>query len=233
MVSRDFDTRQRDLDCMRHCFPDGFGIGAGAVSADNLCTGVRAQSGGYGLALPVGQKIDHPVRLKVAQYGAVAMSLAPGPIVDAKNARSPRCHGGSGSPPQLPQQRGAMDQQPHTACQPRSRFTAQSHVIQIQCFGRTPCPRPTSQDGFGQPVGEDAPSAITPAAEELPSLQRNTDRDALPGQIAQLPNIPAMHAPRYALARRTDRRRAAGSQAHLDGALPRSEQNKFDFGRIR
>jgi phosphoglycerate dehydrogenase-like enzyme len=42
-----------------------------------------------------------------------------------------------------------------------------------------------------------------------------------------------MHAPRYALARRTDRGRAAGPQAHLDGAVPRSEQNKFDFRSIR
>lgn len=57
-----------NLDCMRQRFPDGFGIGAGAIPADNLRTGVRAQSGGYGFTLPVGQEIDHPVRLKVAQY---------------------------------------------------------------------------------------------------------------------------------------------------------------------
>jgi hypothetical protein len=42
-----------------------------------------------------------------------------------------------------------------------------------------------------------------------------------------------MHAPRYALARRTDRGRAAGPQAHLDDAVPRSEQNKFNFRSIR
>jgi hypothetical protein len=111
------------LDRLRRSLPDSFCIGAGAVPADNLHARVCAQPRGDGLALPVRQKIDHPARLKVAQNGAVAVALAPGPIVDAKNAWSPLCRGGPGSPPQLPQ-RGAIDQQSHTACQPRSRRAA-------------------------------------------------------------------------------------------------------------
>jgi hypothetical protein len=79
---------------LRHSLPDGIGIGAGEVPADNLHTRVRGQLR-YGLALRVGQKLDHPARLKGAQNGAVAMSLVPGPIVNAKNARSPQCKSAS------------------------------------------------------------------------------------------------------------------------------------------
>lgn len=54
------------LDRLRRSLPERFGIGAGAIPADNLHARVCVQPRGDGLALPVGQKIDHPARLKVA-----------------------------------------------------------------------------------------------------------------------------------------------------------------------
>jgi hypothetical protein len=130
-------------------------------------------------------------------------------------------------------ERGAMGQQSHTVRQSRSRRATQSQRDPIQCFGRAPCPSRIPQDRVGQPFREDAPSAIPPAAEELPSLQVNTDRDALPGEVAQFPRVPAVHAPRDRLTLRAGRRRTAGTQVHLDRPVLRTQQTEFHFSSIR
>src|SRR5260370_21644745 len=48
---------------------------------------------------------------------------------------------------------------------------------------------------------------------------RNTDRDALPVEIAQLPRVAAVYTRRDRLALRADRRRAASPPVHLDRPL--------------
>jgi hypothetical protein len=75
------------LDRFRRALPYAIGIGAGPVARDDLDPGVLAKPFGQARSLPVGQEVDHRVALQVDQHRAVAVTAAPGPVINRKNAR--------------------------------------------------------------------------------------------------------------------------------------------------
>jgi hypothetical protein len=64
-------------------FSGGLGVGRRTVAADQLDTGMSFEPRPDGRGVAVGQEIDDIVRLEVDDDRAVALSFAPGPVVDA------------------------------------------------------------------------------------------------------------------------------------------------------
>jgi hypothetical protein len=60
-------------------------IGAGAIAHDDLDGRMVLQPGGQGLGRAVGQQVDDPVTLQVAQDRAVALAFAPGPVINTQD----------------------------------------------------------------------------------------------------------------------------------------------------
>lgn len=75
----------RDLDRFGSTTGGPLGVGAGAVAGDDGDAGVRHESCRQGVSAAVGQQVDDPPTLQIAQDGAVAMPLTPSPIVHAQH----------------------------------------------------------------------------------------------------------------------------------------------------
>ncbi|PHQ81056.1 MAG: hypothetical protein COB65_10540, partial [Thalassobium sp.] len=60
------------------------------ITCDNLDLGMPPQPRGHGRGVSIRQKIDDSASLQVADQRPVALSLAPGPVVDADHTRSSR-----------------------------------------------------------------------------------------------------------------------------------------------
>jgi len=76
-----------DLLCLGRALAHTLGVDAGAVAGDHLHAWMPAKPGGDRLGAAVGQQIDHPLALEVADDGAVALAAPPRPIVDANHPR--------------------------------------------------------------------------------------------------------------------------------------------------
>src|SRR4051794_6541431 len=61
------------------------GIGAGAVTDNGGDTGMLLQPRRQSVGTAVGQQVDHPPALEIAQDRAVALAFAPCPIIDAEH----------------------------------------------------------------------------------------------------------------------------------------------------
>src|SRR4051812_18363329 len=70
-----------DLDGLWRSLAGSVAIGAGAIAHDDLDGRMVLQPGGQGLGLAVGQQVDDPITLQVAQDRAVALAFAPGPVI--------------------------------------------------------------------------------------------------------------------------------------------------------
>ena len=69
------------------------GVGRRAIAADQLDAGMGREPGLDGRCVAVGQEVDDLARLEVDDDGAVALPLAPGPVVDADESRGLRRSG--------------------------------------------------------------------------------------------------------------------------------------------
>ena len=78
-----------DLLGLGRCFGGGLGVGRRAVAADQLDAGMGLEPRLDGRGVAVGQEVDDLAGLEVDDDGAVALSLAPGPVVDADEPRAP------------------------------------------------------------------------------------------------------------------------------------------------
>ena len=76
----------RNLHGIRCPLPHSVGIGAGAVTGDNLDPTVAPQPGRERVYLPVGQQVDDPVALQVDQDGSVVPAAPPRPIIHGQDA---------------------------------------------------------------------------------------------------------------------------------------------------
>ena len=72
----------RDLHGPRRATTDAIGVGAGAVTRHDLDPGMIPQPARKGLRLAVGQESHWLPPFQVHQHGAVAVALAPSPVVD-------------------------------------------------------------------------------------------------------------------------------------------------------
>jgi hypothetical protein len=77
----------RDLDGLGRAAANAVGVSTGAVTRDDVDAGMVAQPSPNRLRLAVGQNIDGTVALQIDDDRAVALSLAPSPVVDADDAR--------------------------------------------------------------------------------------------------------------------------------------------------
>jgi len=78
-----------DLNCLRN----GTAIAAVAVASDQLDLRMGTQPGFDRGRLAIRQQIDHAAPLQIADRRSVALSLAPGPVVDADDPRFSQCRG--------------------------------------------------------------------------------------------------------------------------------------------
>jgi hypothetical protein len=76
-----------DLHRIGCALASSFGVSTRSVTTDHFRWGVVVQPLGNGVGLAIGQKIHYSTPLQIAKNGAVALSLAPRPIVDAQHAR--------------------------------------------------------------------------------------------------------------------------------------------------
>jgi hypothetical protein len=74
-----------DLDGVRRTPRGSVGIGAGAVADHDRDARVPLQPRRQGVGAAVGQQVDDPSALEIAQDGAVAPALAPSPVVHAEH----------------------------------------------------------------------------------------------------------------------------------------------------
>jgi hypothetical protein len=77
-----------DLDGSWSGLPSGFRIHPSTVSTDDLRPRVLSKPAGYGLGFAIRKQVDNLLRLQITQYGSIAVTFSPGPVVDAKHARS-------------------------------------------------------------------------------------------------------------------------------------------------
>jgi hypothetical protein len=98
-------------------------IGAGAIAHDDLDGRMVLQPGGQGLGRAVGQQVDDPVTLQVAQDRAVALAFAPGPVINTQDTG--RRHGLQRRFTDAAQQGRAADRHAGAGRQTRSRIAAQ------------------------------------------------------------------------------------------------------------
>jgi hypothetical protein len=78
----------RHLHGLRSGSACSFCIDPTTVTADDLCSRMQLEPRGHGVGIAIGKQIDHLAGLKVTEDRAVAMTLAPCPVVNAKHARS-------------------------------------------------------------------------------------------------------------------------------------------------
>src|SRR5260370_23395147 len=183
-----------DLDGSWCGLPSGFRIDPSTVSTDDLRTRVLSKPGGYGLGLAIRQQVDDLLRLQIAQNGSIAVTFSPGPVVDAKHARS---LGWSGShpPAYLTQQSRTTPRQSKTTRQASAGLSSYSKRDPVQRFGQPEGSPRVACDSTRHLCGEDRSPAAPLDTEELAHLQEDQNRQLLPGKVAQLAKIAAVDPP--------------------------------------
>jgi hypothetical protein len=152
-----------------------------AIADDDLDARMLRQPGGQARPRPLGQQVDRAARLQVDEHGPEPQPASPGPIVDAEHAR----RGGRavGAAPQEAQERVAADAHADAAGQPGAGLPAQrraeggEHRLQ-------PLHSPAVRRGdAGHLLGEGAPRAPRPGADEAPDRQPHAHRPPAGRQV--------------------------------------------------
>lgn len=111
-----------NLPSQRSAFARTLGVAAGPIPRDDFRAGVGLQPGSKGRALPIRQQINNLICLKVDQYGAVPLPLAPCPIVNAEDTRCTLAYLLTG--PDNPEHRVGADAHAQPLDEARTRFAA-------------------------------------------------------------------------------------------------------------
>lgn len=106
-----------DFDRIRRSGTGRFGIGAGAVAADDLGTGMCSQLFGDGIGFAIGENIDWTVSIHVDQNCAVPMSPSQLEIIDTEHLDNGR--GRIRQRSDQPQQGRSSDGSSQRGCQPQ------------------------------------------------------------------------------------------------------------------
>ena len=75
----------QDLSGIRRAPAGAVGIGADAVADNGRDSRMLPQPRRQSVGIAVGQQVDHPATLEIAQDRAVALAFAPCPIIDAEH----------------------------------------------------------------------------------------------------------------------------------------------------
>src|SRR4051794_21922233 len=153
-----------DLGGIRRALGGSVGIGAGAVADNGRDTGMLLQPCRQSVGTAVGQQVDNPAALEIAQDRAVVMALAPCPIIDAEHPDRWDRPGITGT--DTVQQRRAADRYAHGGGMAGAGVAAESQadcpMHRAQAV-RLACPRA----GYaGQCLGEGSPRTFTNGAAE-------------------------------------------------------------------
>jgi hypothetical protein len=192
-----------DLDGIRSPTADAVGIAAGAITGNDLSTGMILQPGRNRVTLAVRQQVDRPVALQIDDDGAVALAPPPRPVIDADDAR--RCcwfyrHG-----PDQAQQRVAADRHGEPVRQAGAGFTAGMQSDAALRCGEADGPPNPRQDHFRQLFSKDPTRAPGSGAAKAADLKIEMADTTLPGKISEMPDVSAMYPARAAAAQGTGR----------------------------
>jgi hypothetical protein len=195
------------------------GIGPGAVSHDDGRAGVRRQPRRQGVGAAVGQQVDDAPALQVDQDGAVALALAPGPVVHAQHAHRGNRHGVADA--HTREQRRPADRHAHRGGEARAGIAAQG---QAEAPVHRAQPVGLARPGLGdarQRFGEGPARAGGCGAPESTNPDEQKRRAAEAGDVAEAAPVGAVDPPGRDGARRTGRRGRGRlrPQRHAAGAL--------------
>ena len=203
------------LDRLRSAGANAVGIGAGPVAGDDLDAGMRLQPGGDGLGTAVGQQVDRPVgTLQIDDNGAVAPAAAPGPVIDADDARRRRRFDRNG--PDQTQQGVAADRHGEQARQAGSQFTARAQRQGTLDLGEPDGAPLAERHRRGQALGEDPARAARLRAAEAADLEGQRDDAAHQGKVGDTADVAAVNPSRRHGAYRTAGDQVSGSGMHGD-----------------
>jgi hypothetical protein len=161
------------------------------------------------------------VALQVNDQGAVALATAPSPVVDADDPRR-RGHRYRLGADQAQQGVGA-DRHGQPRCQARAGLPADAEGDAALSLGKTGgAPHPWGSHRR-QLLGEDPARTLRIGAAEAPNPQINLADAALPGQVTETADIPAMHTAREVPAIRTWGRPSAGVNGNCDAVMDDSD----------
>ena len=196
MASRTFFNRcHRSATCWASgCGLGGrLGVGRRTVAADQLDAGMGLEPRPDGRGVAVRQEIDDVARLEVDDDGAVALPLAPGPVVDADESRGPR-----GSSPRLldaTQQRIGAGRHGDLLRQPRSGFTTQGRADGEVSLGESRGRASMLGGEAIERLDEDAARASRPGAEESADSHLETDTMSEDRFLGETASVAAMDPP--------------------------------------
>ena len=180
-----------DLDGIRSPPADAVGIAAGAITGNDLSTGMILQPGRNRVTLAVRQQVDRPVALQIDDDGAVALAPPPCPVIDADDARW-RCWFYRHALDQA-QQRFATDRHGEPVRQAGAGFTAGMQSYAALRFGEADGPPNPRQGHFRQLFSKDPARAPGSGAAKAADLKIEMADPTLPGKISEMANISAMH----------------------------------------
>jgi hypothetical protein len=180
-----------DLDRLRCSLPGGLGIGASAVPADDLGSGVRLQPGGEGGGLPIAEQVHRAVGGHVDQHRAVAMTAAQGEVVHAQLGHAGGRGVGQGA--QQPQQRGPAGLDAQQVRQPGAAAARQRQADRLQQPAQQRASPSVPGRQAGDLLGERARPAVVVVAEEPAHPQAKHHAAAADRRIGQPALVAAVH----------------------------------------
>ena len=189
------------LDGVRGAPGGSLGIGAGAVADHGGHAGMVRQPRRQRVGAAVGQQVDHAPALQVDQDGAVALALAPRPVVHAQHAHPGTGHGVAGA--HTREQRRAADRHAHRGGVARAGIAAQR-----QADGPVHRAQPVSLAGpglgdAGQRFGEGPARTCRHRAPEPTNPDEQKRRAAETGDVAEAAPVGAVDPPGRDAARGT------------------------------
>ena len=201
-----------DLDRGWSAGPHTVGVGPGPVTGNDLHARMRLQPRRNRLRVAVGEQVDGAIAFQIDNDRAVALALAPGPIVDADDARCR--HHRQGSRPDQALQGVAADRHGQLRRQAGAALATGTEGNAALCLGKAsgaPNPRPGHTR---QVLGEDAARAFRSSAPEATDLKIKLTNPPLPGEVAKAANVATMNTARRTSAYRAGRRGGASASIH-------------------
>ena len=170
------------LDRIRCSLAHAIRVGAGPVARDDLDPGVLTKPSGQGVGLPVRQQVHDRVALQIDQGRPVAVTPAPSPVIDGKDARRGRRLAIIAGRTGHPQQRVGADRHGQPLGQAPAGLAAErmgEMTLQVAQPLRPPC----GCRRTGQALGEGLAGTGGVEAAEPPCLDLQRHGTALPGQV--------------------------------------------------
>ncbi len=179
-----------DLRCRWSASPGAIGVKTGTVARNNLNAGVTFEPGCDRVGIAIGQEFENATAFQIADDRAIALSLAPGPVINADYTRGFRWLEFGGA--DHAQQRVAADRHGELAREPETGLAADGKAYRQLALAethRTPRLRP---DKIRQSLGEDPLRALHAATAKPSCLQPDFDNPSMPRQVGKPTRVVAV-----------------------------------------